>query len=489
MKKADVFGKDVAQKIALLAVAPIEGRYSDVSDDLDEYFSEFALMQYRLRVEVSWLIFILENVKDLPALNGYQIRQKYSSNHTPPYNVDSVITEAIMNIYESFDLDSAVRVKKIEAKTKHDVKAIEYYINEKLDVLNLGYLKSLVHIGLTSEDVNNTAYALMIREFIDFVWAEEAAELVKVLKETSNDLISVPMLGKTHGQAASPVTVGKSFAVYINRLQHIFKNINHIDIKAKFNGATGCYSALAVAFPDEDWMRLTKLFIESLENIKFNPVTEQIESHDYMIDIFDQIRHFNNIICNIDTDMWMYISREVFKQIPVAGEVGSSTMPQKINPISFENSEGTSWVANGLLQAFSNKLVFTRWQRDLSDSTVQRYIGEAFGLSLLVIRNLLKGLKRCAVNEEFLAEELNNNWAVLAEPLQTMGRKYGDPNAYERLKDMTRGKKVTEDDIRNYISSLGFLSDEDKETLMELTPDTYTGYAERITRSVELIWS
>lgn len=464
MKKEDLFGKEVAQKVSLLAVSPIDGRYdSSTGEKLNEYFSEYALIKHRIFVEISWLDFLLSSVNDIPAIQDFELTDE--------------VFEKIWEIYNDFSLDDAINVKTIEEKTKHDVKAVEYFIDKKLVDNDLGKLVSLVHIGCTSEDINNTAYGLMLTESLKNVWIPAAENFIEKITELAYNFNDVVMLGHTHGQKATPSTVGKEFGVYIARFQSVLNTVKNIKIKGKFNGATGCYSAISTAFPEENWPVLCKEFVTEYLRLDFNPITTQIEPHDYMAELFDAVRHFNNIILDMDVDMWLYISMDYIKQIPVAGEVGSSVMPHKVNPIWFENSEANADISNAMFTALSNKLTRSRMQRDLSDSSSQRYMGVAFACSLLSISNTLRGLNKSDVNIEVIDDDLEESWEVLAEPIQTMLRKYGIPDAYEQLKELTRGKSITDEDIHQFISSLDVLSDQDKETLMCLTPSSYIGRA------------
>lgn len=446
------------------AIGPLDGRYKQTGEMLSPYFSEYALVKNRVMVEVNWLIFLLEeNVID----------KKYDS---------AKMLDEIEKIYEDFSAESYLRVKEIEKVTNHDVKSVELYVAEKLKEMNLEKLVSFVHIGCTSEDITNVAYANMLTGALEKVWIPKAIELLNALERIAKEHKGTAMLAHTHGQPATPTTVGKEFAVYVHRLKKSLQNVTcqNGQICAKFNGATGNYAALSVAFPGEDWPLLSKRFIEDYLRFKFNPVTTQIESHDYMCHLFDSIRHFNNVLLDLDLDMWLYISMEYFKQIPVKNEVGSSTMPHKVNPIRFENSEANSKMSNTILMELSNQLPRSRMQRDLSDSSSQRNIGLAIGYSLQAIEQTIGGLKKVAVNEEKISADLENKWEVLAEPIQTMLRKYGVPEAYNQLKELTRGKNISKEAIREFIESLDVLSEEDKNTLLELTPVTYIGYAAKI---------
>lgn len=470
MENKKIFGKEVSDTMALLSVSPIDGRYASTGEKLNEYFSEYALIKHRLFVEISWLEFFITKVNDVPAIKDVQI--------------DDHDLAKIWDIYYSFTPEEALKIKEIENTTKHDVKAVEYYIDKKLIDRDLEKLISIVHIGCTSEDINNTSYALMLTESLKNVWIPAAEKWIEKLTEVAYENQNVVMLGHTHGQKATPVTVGKEFAVYVSRLQGVLDRIKNLKIRGKFNGATGCYSALTTTFPEENWPVLCKEFIEESLGLDFNPITTQIEPHDYMASLFDEIRHFNNIILDIDVDMWMYISRDYIKQIPKEGEVGSSVMPHKVNPIFFENSEANADMSNAILTSLSNKLTKSRWQRDLSDSASQRYIGMGFACSLLAINNALRAMSRCDINIDVIDDELNDSFEILAEPIQTMLRKYGVPDAYDQLKKMTRGKTITDEDIYKFVSGLNNISDDDKKILLSLTPSSYVGKASDI---VELI--
>lgn len=391
-----------------------------------------------------------------------------------------MVIPRIVAIYKDFSFNSMSRIKEIEAVTNHDVKAVELFVGEELKKIGCESLVSFVHIGCTSEDINNTAYASMISGALKKVWVPTARKLIKALFELAQEYASIPMLAHTHGQPATPTTVGKELAVYVSRLKECLEGIESIEIRAKFNGATGTYAAISTAFPDEDWEELARDFVETRLMLDFNPLTTQIEGHDYFCHIADGIRHFNNVLLDLDLDMWTYISMDYFKQIPVKGEVGSSTMPHKVNPIRFENSEANIDISNAIFTALSNKLSHSRMQRDLSDSSSQRNIGLAFGYSIQAIEQTIGGLKKVSVNREKISSELNDNWEVLAEPIQTMLRKYGIPDAYNQLKELTRGKRISKETIQEFINSLGVLSLEDKRQLLELTPSTYVGLAEQI---------
>lgn len=447
-------------KFKALALGPLDGRYSDIAKKLSPYFSEYALVKNRVFVEIRWLEFFVKNVL------------KEESN-----------IEIIKSINENFDLYAYKRVKKIENITKHDVKAVELYIAEKLKENNLEALISFVHIGCTSEDINNCARAIMIKEGLK-IWNKTAQNLIYKLYEISEKNSNVAMLAHTHGQPATPTTVGKEFAVYVYRMKESLKNIENIKNTAKFNGATGNYAAISVAYSNENWMKLNKEFVEKYLGLDFNPATTQIESHDNVCHLCDGIRHFNNVLLDLDLDMWTYISMEYFKQIAIKTEVGSSTMPHKVNPIKFENSEANIDMSNAILVALSNKLPHSRMQRDLSDSSSQRNIGLAFGYSIQAIEQTIEGLERIEVNKEKLAEELNNRWEVLAEPIQTVLRKYKISDAYDKLKELTRGKNIEREDIQVFVRNLDMISEKDKKILLGLAPEKYIGYSEEIVKEI-----
>ena len=419
-----------------------------------------ALVKYRVFVEIQWLKFLIENVE---------------SDILAKFDVKDI--DKLTAISSEFNYDSFARIKEIENTTRHDVKAVEYFIDEKLETLGFGYLQSFVHIGCTSEDINNTSYACMLKYGLKDVWLPKAKEFATLIDKWADEHSEDAMLAHTHGQPATPTTIGKEFKVYAYRFLSSIENIESIKIKAKFNGATGNYSAILTAFPDIDWQTMAKKFVEEYLGLTFNPLTTQIESHDYTCHILDGIRHFNNVLVDFDVDMWLYISMEYFKQIPVKGEVGSSTMPHKVNPIRFENSEANIDMSNNICVALSNKLPKSRMQRDLSDSSSQRNLGLAFGYSLQAINETINGLAKCVVNKEKLAYDLNEKWEVLAEPIQTMLRKYGVPDAYDTLKALTRGKSISKEDILKFAESLDILSDQDRQTLIDMTPASYIGLA------------
>lgn len=448
------------------AISPLDGRYHQIGETLAPYFSEYALMENRVKVEIHWLKYLLENIKDSDIL----------------VNFDMDRLPDVMGIYENFGTKGFSRIKEIEAKTNHDVKSVELYIAEQLKDIGLENLVSYVHIGCTSEDINNTAYARMITDAMNEVIAPAAKRLENQIIELAKPHIETPMLAHTHGQPATPTTVGRELMVHTERLHNAMKKAKNTVMRAKFNGATGNYAAISVAFPGEDWESHSKRFIEEYLGLKFNPITTQIENHDSMSHISDAISHYDFVLEGLDWDMWTYISMEYFKQIPVKTEVGSSTMPHKVNPIRFENSAANADMSAATLKELAMRLANSRMQRDLSDSSRQRNFGIAFGYTLQAIEQTIGGLKKVAVNEDKLAEDLNEKWEVLAEPVQTVLRKYGILDAYNQLKELTRGKNITKEALHEFINSLDVLSDKDRNYLLALTPASYYGYAPKIAR-------
>lgn len=459
----EIIGDSSTVPAEYLAVGPMDGRYAKIGKKLSPYFSEYALVKNRVKVEVYWLLFQLDHLHTSEILNSFN-RDDWNK---------------VMSIYQNFSCKSFMRVKEFEKITNHDVKSVELFVAEKLKELGMDSLVSFVHMGCTSEDITNPSYARMILSALREVWIPAAKKLIDVIYYLAADNLDIPMLAHTHGQPATPTSVSKEFAVYLYRLRKSLDNIQSISVCAKFNGATGNYSALSVAFPEEIWQKLSEQFIKDYLQLDFNPVTTQIESHDYICHILDGIRHFNNVLRDLDLDMWLYISKGYFKQIAVKSEVGSSTMPHKVNPIRFENSEANIKMSNAICNILSDELPRSRMQRDLSDS-----IGLAFAYSLQAIEQTIGGLQKVEVDKKIISADLDRRWDVLAEPIQTMLRKYGIPDAYNQLKDLTRGKTISKNDIHKFINSLYVLSDEDKKTLLDLTPASYTGYADDIAKSV-----
>lgn len=447
-----------------LAICPLDGRYSSIGDDLACYFSEYALVEYRVYVEVEWLIYLVMNIHS-KILDTIEDKEEVASR--------------IATISDQFDINDFSRVKEIEDITKHDVKACELFVAECLKEMGLENLVSYVHIGCTSEDITNLAYGCMISDFLDNYYVPLVEEAVESIEEFAMENKDVSMLAHTHGQPATPTTFGKEMEVFAYRLKEQLQRLKNFEVKGKFNGATGNYAAISVAFPDVCWPEEAKCFVEQYIGLKFSPVTAQIEPHDFVADLMDLVRHINNIIIDFDSDMWLYISMFYGKLKVVKNEVGSSTMPHKVNPIKFENSRGNSEIGNALCSVLSDTLPKSRLQRDLSDSTIQRNIGITFGYSVQAIKEALKGLERTSVNSEKMAEDLDSTWAVLGEAIQTVLRKNGNPNAYNALKELTRGKEVDAELMQEFILSLD-IPDEDKERLLDLTPAKYVGYASQI---------
>ncbi|MDD7884902.1 adenylosuccinate lyase [Flavivirga sp. 57AJ16] len=442
---------------SLNAISPIDGRYRSKVNELGPYFSEEALIKYRVLVEIEYFIALCEI--PLPQLK----------------NIDIAIFDDLRKIYKGFSTDDALAIKKIESVTNHDVKAVEYFIKEKFDALNLSQYKEFIHFGLTSQDINNTAIPLSIKEAMNDVYVPEYYHVLNRLKELTNDWASVPMLARTHGQPASPTRLGKEIEVFVNRLEEQFNLLNDIPGAAKFGGATGNFNAHHVAYPNIDWKAFGSKFVQEKLGLQHSFPTTQIEHYDHMAALFDTLKRINTILIDLDRDIWTYVSMDYFKQKIKAGEVGSSAMPHKVNPIDFENSEGNLGIANALFEHLSAKLPISRLQRDLTDSTVLRNIGVPFGHTLIGFKSTLKGLDKLLLNESKFAEDLDNNWAVVAEAIQTILRREAYPNPYEALKGLTRtNAKINQDSISNFIDTLE-VSDTIKEELKRITPSNYTG--------------
>lgn len=442
----------------LTAVSPIDGRYRNKTERLADYFSEYALIRYRIRVEIEYFITLCE----LP------IPQLASFNHD--------LFEQLRDIYRKFDEFGAARVKEIEKTTNHDVKAVEYFIKEEFDKIgDLDEYKEFIHFGLTSQDINNTSVPLSIKEALEEVYYPQVEELIQQLKEYAEEWKDVPMLAKTHGQPASPTRLGKEIEVYVYRLSEQLESLRSCKFTAKFGGATGNFNAHHVAYPTYDWRVFGNQFVSEKLGLEREQWTTQISNYDHMGSIFDAIRRINTIIIDLDRDFWMYISMEYFKQKIKAGEVGSSAMPHKVNPIDYENSEGNLGVANAILQFLAQKLPVSRLQRDLTDSTVLRNVGVPLGHSVIAIQSTLKGLRKLILHEEKLREDLDDTWAVVAEAIQTILRREAYPHPYEALKALTRtNNKMTEETIHEFIQTLN-VSDSVKAELMAITPHNYTG--------------
>ncbi|MBW4895440.1 adenylosuccinate lyase [Prevotella melaninogenica] len=443
---------------ALTAVSPIDGRYRSKTESLADYFSEYALIRYRVRVEIEYFITLCE--LPLPQLESF----------------NSALFEQLRDIYRNFDEASAARVKEIESITNHDVKAVEYFIKEEFDKIGgLDDYKEFIHFGLTSQDINNTSVPLSVKEALEEVFYPQVEELIAQLKEYAEAWKDVPMLAKTHGQPASPTRLGKEVEVYVYRLSEQLATLRNCKMTAKFGGATGNFNAHHVAYPQHDWRAFGNRFVSEKLGLEREQWTTQISNYDHLGSVFDAIRRINTIIIDLDRDFWMYISMEYFKQKIKAGEVGSSAMPHKVNPIDFENSEGNLGIANAILQFLAQKLPVSRLQRDLTDSTVLRNVGVPVGHSVIAIQSTLKGLRKLILNEEKLREDLENTWAVVAEAIQTILRREAYPHPYEALKALTRtNEKMTEETIHAFVQTLN-VSDSVKAELMAITPYNYTG--------------
>lgn len=442
----------------LTAISPIDGRYGGKTEPLANYFSEYALIRYRVRVEIEYFITLCE--LPLPQLASF----------------DSALFARLREIYQNFDENDAQRVKDIEKVTNHDVKAVEYFIKEEFDKIGgLDAYKEFIHFGLTSQDINNTSVPLSVKEALQDVFYPQVEELIAQLQTYADEWKDVPMLAKTHGQPASPTRLGKEIMVYVYRLTEQLNSLKACKVTAKFGGATGNYNAHHVAYPQYDWRAFGNKFVSEKLGLEREQYTTQISNYDYLGAIFDAVRRINTIIIDLDRDFWMYISMEYFKQKIKAGEVGSSAMPHKVNPIDFENSEGNLGVANAVLQFLAQKLPVSRLQRDLTDSTVLRNIGVPLGHTVIAIQSTLKGLRKLILNEEKISADLDNTWAVVAEAIQTILRREAYPHPYEALKALTRtNHKMTEETIHQFIKELN-VSDEVKAELMAITPHNYTG--------------
>jgi adenylosuccinate lyase len=442
----------------LTAISPVDGRYRNKTAVLADYFSEYALIRYRVRVEVEYFITLCE--LPLPQLASF----------------DHSLFTRLRDIYLKFDENSAQRVKDIEKVTNHDVKAVEYFIKEAFDEIGgLEAYKEFIHFGLTSQDINNTSVPLSLKEALEQVYYPQMEELIAQLQQYADDWKEVPMLAKTHGQPASPTRLGKEVMVYVYRLTEQLNSLKACAMTAKFGGATGNFNAHHVAYPDFDWKAFGNSFVSEKLGLVREQWTTQISNYDSLAAVFDALRRLNTIIIDLDRDFWMYISMEYFKQKIKAGEVGSSAMPHKVNPIDFENSEGNLGMANAVLQFLAGKLPISRLQRDLTDSTVLRNIGVPLGHGIIAIQSTLKGLRKLILNEEKIAQDLDNTWAVVAEAIQTILRREGYPHPYEALKGLTRtNEAMTESTIHAFIQTLE-VSDAVKAELMAITPHNYTG--------------
>jgi len=452
----------------LLSISPLDGRYADKVSFLSQYFSESALIRYRILVEIEWMIFLFNELK----LKG---TKKLSAKEL----------EDLRSIYDTFDVVAARRVKEIEATTNHDVKAVEYYIKENLKGKSLEGYSEFIHFACTSEDINNVAYTCILRDFAEREFFPLMYGLIQELYLMALTNKKVSMLSRTHGQPATPTTLGKEILNFVARLERETKALEGANyLMAKMNGAVGNFNAHVVAYPNVNWMEASKNFIQSL-GLGVNMYTTQIEPHDCFADSFDGVRRINTILLDLSRDVWMYVSLGYFRQKVKAGEVGSSTMPHKVNPIDFENAEGNLGLANAMLSHFSEKLPVSRMQRDLSDSTVERNMGVALTYSYLAYKSLMKGIGKLEVNKEVIKADLQDRWEILAEPIQVVMRMHKVEGAYEKLKALTRGKKITKADIQKFIKTLKIPA-ADKSRLLKLTPENYTGLAEVLVDGYEL---
>lgn len=441
----------------LNAISPIDGRYRNKVDQLTNYFSEEALIKYRVKVEIEYFIALCEI--PLPQLT----------------EVNSELFPELRKIYTEFSTEDALKIKEIESVTNHDVKAVEYFIKEKFDALNLSAYKEFIHFGLTSQDINNTAIPLSIKDAIEEIYYPTLDTLTAKLAELCEEWENVPMLARTHGQPASPTRLGKELFVFVERINQQILFLQHIPNAAKFGGATGNYNAHKVAYPNIDWKSFGTSFVEECLDLHHSFPTTQIEHYDHMASLFDAMKRINTILVDLDRDIWTYVSMDYFKQKIKKGEVGSSAMPHKVNPIDFENSEGNLGIANAILEHLAAKLPVSRMQRDLTDSTVLRNVGVPFGHTIIAFKATLKGLNKLLLNKEKFEQDLENNWAVAAEAIQTILRREAYPNPYEALKGLTRtNEKITQKSIADFIDTLD-VSDAIKSELKQITPSNYTG--------------
>ncbi|MDB5746487.1 MAG: adenylosuccinate lyase [Massilia sp.] len=451
---------------SLSALSPLDGRYAAKTDKLRPILSEAGFMHHRVMVEIAWLQAL--------AQAGFAEIKPFSAQASA--HLDKIAA--------GFSEQDAARIKEIEAVTNHDVKAVEYWLKEQVkDVPELVAASEFIHFGCTSEDINNTSHGMMLKAARDTVMLPALQNIIAKLTEIAHANAALPMLSRTHGQTASPTTLGKEFANVVARLQRAVQRIADVDILGKMNGAVGNYNAHLSAYPGFDWPAFSKDVIESRLGLSFNPYTIQIEPHDYMAEMFDAIARANTILLDLNRDIWTYVSLGYFKQRLKAGEIGSSTMPHKVNPIDFENSEGNLGLANAVLRHMAEKLPVSRMQRDLTDSTVLRNIGVGFGYALLAYDSCLRGLNKLEVNAARLEQDLDANWEVLAEPVQTVMRRYGIENPYEQLKELTRGKGITKEALREFIGTLAIPQDA-KDLLLAMTPANYTGLAAELAKAI-----
>ena len=451
---------------ALNALSPLDGRYASKTDALRPILSEAGFMHHRVKVEIAWLIALSEA--------GFTEIQTFSAS----------ARQLLEKLASDFTEADAQRIKEIEAVTNHDVKAVEYWLKEKVqDVPELVAASEFIHFACTSEDINNTSHGMMLKAARDSVLLPQLSTLIQKLTELAHEHADIAMMSRTHGQPASPTTLGKEIANVVARLSKAKEKISQVQILGKMNGAVGNYNAHLSAYPAFDWPAFSRRVIEEKLGLVFNPYTIQIEPHDYMAELFDAIARTNTILLDLNRDIWGYISLGYFKQRTKAGEIGSSTMPHKVNPIDFENSEGNLGMANAVLKHMAEKLPISRWQRDLTDSTVLRNIGVGLGYTVLAYDSCLRGLNKLEVNPARMAEDLDHSWEVLAEPVQTVMRRYGIENPYEKLKELTRGKGISREALQAFIQSLE-IPDAEKNRLMQMTPANYVGIAEQLAKKI-----
>ncbi len=443
---------------SLTAVSPIDGRYSTKTSSYRSIFSEYGLIRYRVEVEIRWLQCLANHpqIDEVPSLS-------IGAN------------QKLQAILDNFDESHATDIKNIEATTNHDVKAVEYFLKKQFEAdAELNKIKEFIHFACTSEDINNLAHGLMLKAGRN-VLIDQLEQTSSMMTALAKAYAAIPMLARTHGQTASPTTVGKEIANVVARLRRQLNSINNVELLGKINGAVGNYNAHLSAYPDIDWQANAQTFVEGL-GLSWNPYTTQIEPHDYIAELFDAIARFNTIMIDFNRDIWGYISVGYFKQKTIAGEVGSSTMPHKVNPIDFENSEGNLGLANAIFQHLAGKLPISRWQRDLTDSTVLRNMGVGFGYCAIAYASVIKGMSKLEINEDKLATDLNNSWEVLAEPIQTIMRRYGVDEPYEKLKALTRGQKITPEILSNFVETLS-IPESAKDDIRGMTPASYIGNA------------
>lgn len=452
---------------ALTAISPVDGRYQNKTDVLRPIFSEYGLFRFRVLVEIEWLKKLSKNpnIKEIESFSASSI-------------------SLLDNIKNNFSIDDAKQIKKIEKITNHDMKAVEYFIREKIQSdPKLKNVSQFIHFACTSEDINNLSYALMLKDARENILLPKLQKLIIILQEMSDSYASIPMLSRTHGQTASPTTLGKEMAIYVYRALRQMKQFENIELLGKLNGAVGNFNAHFAAYPDINWMSLSKEFIEEL-GLTWNAYTTQIESHDYMAEYFHTLARTNTILIDLCRDLWGYISLGYFNLKPIKGEVGSSTMPHKVNPIDFENAEGNFGIADSIFEHLAMKLPTSRWQRDLSDSTVLRNAGVGIAHTIIAFDSTVAGLSKIDINKDVIHEDLKDSWEVLTEPIQTVMRRYNIDNAYEKLKELSRGQKINKEILHNFIEQLD-IPDDAKSRLKELNPSNYLGNAEIQAKSIK----